>query len=56
LLTRNEPAEKVWGHTALPQSRTVDVHVASLRQKLERVPGHSAFIVTVHRASCATCC
>ena len=49
LLTRNELLDKVWGYEALPQSRTIDVHVASLRQKLERVPAHPELIVTVHR-------
>jgi len=49
LLTRNELLDKVWGYETLPQSRTIDVHVASLRQKLERVPAHPEFIVTVHR-------
>lgn len=49
LLTRNELLDKVWGYDALPQSRTVDVHVGALRQKLERVPAHPELIVTVHR-------
>ena len=37
------------GVRRLPQSRTVDVHVGALRQKLERVPAHPELIVTVHR-------
>src|SRR6185369_6586065 len=49
LLSRNELLDKVWGYDALPQSRTVDVHVGALRQKLERVPAHPEVIVTVHR-------
>jgi two-component system, OmpR family, alkaline phosphatase synthesis response regulator PhoP len=49
LLSRNELLDKVWGYDALPQSRTVDVHVGALRQKLERVPAHPELIVTVHR-------
>jgi len=49
LLSRNELLDKVWGYDALPQSRTVDVHVGALRQKLERVPAHPEHIVTVHR-------
>jgi two-component system alkaline phosphatase synthesis response regulator PhoP len=48
LLSRNELLDKVWGYDALPQSRTVDVHVGALRQKLERVPAHPELIVTVH--------
>src|SRR5437763_16595272 len=38
LLTRDELLEKVWGYEAMPVTRTVDVHVASLRQKLETNP------------------
>jgi two-component system alkaline phosphatase synthesis response regulator PhoP len=49
LVSRQELLEKVWGYEALPQTRTVDVHVASLRQKIEPNPSHPRFIVTVHR-------
>jgi two-component system alkaline phosphatase synthesis response regulator PhoP len=49
LLTRDEVLDKVWGYDAMPTTRTVDVHVASLRQKLERNPSHPEFILTVHR-------
>jgi DNA-binding response OmpR family regulator len=31
------------------QTRTVDVHVASLRQKIERHPAKPEHIITVHR-------
>lgn len=48
LLSRDELLEKVWGYGAMPVTRTVDVHVASLRQKLERNPSAPEFIVTVH--------
>ena len=43
LLTRDELLEKVWGYDAMPVTRTVDVHVAALRQKLG-----AEFIITVH--------
>jgi len=49
LLSRDELLDKVWGYDAMPTTRTVDVHVASLRQKLERNPSHPEFILTVHR-------
>jgi two-component system, OmpR family, alkaline phosphatase synthesis response regulator PhoP len=49
LLTRDELLDKVWGYDAMPTTRTVDVHVASLRQKLERNPSRPQFILTVHR-------
>ncbi len=48
VLSRNRLLDEVWGYESLPQSRTVDVHVASLRQKLERNPSHPEHIVTVH--------
>jgi len=47
-LSREELLHQVWGYLATPSTRTVDVHVAWLRQKLEpnsRVP---QFILTVH--------
>lgn len=49
LLSRDELLDKVWGYDAMPSTRTVDVHVASLRQKLEKNPAHPALILTVHR-------
>ena len=49
LLSRDELLDKVWGYGATPVTRTVDVHVGSLRQKLERHPGRPELIVTVHR-------
>jgi two-component system alkaline phosphatase synthesis response regulator PhoP len=49
LLTRKELLKQVWGHEALLHTRTVDVHVAWLRQKLEVNPSHPQFITTIHR-------
>ncbi|MFL6195015.1 MAG: response regulator transcription factor [Thermoanaerobaculia bacterium] len=48
LLSRDELLDKVWGYDAMPNTRTVDVHVASLRQKLERNPSRPELILTVH--------
>ena len=48
VLTRDELLEKVWGYDATPVTRTVDVHIASLRQKLETNPARPEYIVTVH--------
>ncbi len=48
VLTRDELLEKVWGYDATPVTRTVDVHIASLRQKLETNPSRPEWIVTVH--------
>jgi len=38
----------VWGYHAMPSTRTVDVHVAWLRQKIEPNPRHPQYILTVH--------
>jgi two-component system alkaline phosphatase synthesis response regulator PhoP len=46
-LSRDELLEQVWGHQAGTFTRTVDVHVASLRQKLEAYPKKPEMIVTV---------
>jgi len=46
-LSRQELLREVWGHEADTLTRTVDVHVASLRQKLERVPQRPEMIVTI---------
>lgn len=48
LLTRDELLDHVWGYDATPVTRTVDVHVASLRQKIERNPSKPELIVTMH--------
>jgi two-component system alkaline phosphatase synthesis response regulator PhoP len=48
VLSRDELLEKVWGYDATPVTRTVDVHIASLRQKLEPNPARPAYIATVH--------
>lgn len=47
-LSRNELLDEVWGYEAIPSTRTVDVHVSWLRQKLEPNPHHPRYIVTVH--------
>ena len=47
-LSREELLNEVWGYNAMPSTRTVDVHVAWLRQKIEPNPRHPQFILTVH--------
>lgn len=46
--SRDQLLDAVWGYDAMPTTRTVDVHVAWLRQKLEENPRHPQFIQTVH--------
>src|SRR5690349_5187507 len=47
-ITRDALLNEVWGYNAMPSTRTVDVHVAWLRQKLEPNPRHPQYILTVH--------
>jgi two-component system alkaline phosphatase synthesis response regulator PhoP len=47
-LGRNELLDEVWGYDANPTSRTVDVHVAWLRRKLEENPRQPQHILTIH--------
>ena len=47
-LTREELLNEVWGYNSMPSTRTVDVHVAWLRQKIEPNPRHPQFVLTVH--------
>jgi len=46
--SRDTLLDAVWGYDAMPNTRTVDVHIAWLRQKLEDNPRHPRFIQTVH--------
>jgi len=46
-LSRDELLKQVWGYSADMYTRTVDVHVAGLRQKLEDDPKQPKFILTV---------
>jgi two-component system, OmpR family, alkaline phosphatase synthesis response regulator PhoP len=47
-LTREELLNEVWGYNSMPSTRTVDVHVAWLRQKIEPNSRHPQYILTVH--------
>jgi DNA-binding response OmpR family regulator len=47
LLSRAAILDEVWGYEAEVATRTVDVHVAALRQKLEENPVHPRWIVTM---------
>lgn len=47
-LSREKLLQEVWGYSAVPYTRTVDVHVAWLRQKLEDDPKQPQWIMTVH--------
>jgi DNA-binding response OmpR family regulator len=47
-VSRERFLDLAWGYTAFPTTRTVDVHIASLRHKLEKNPEEPRFIQTVH--------
>lgn len=48
IVSRDQLLNEVWGYNAMPSTRTVDVHVAWLRQKIEPNPRHPQFLLTVH--------
>ena len=45
--TRDELLRKVWGYDFLGETRTVDVHIRRLREKVELDPSHPSLILTV---------
>jgi len=45
-LSRERLLREVWGYGSMPSTRTVDVHVAWLRQKLEEDPKKPRWILT----------
>lgn len=49
VLSRFELLKQVWGYDQVPSTRTVDVHVLGLRQKLECDPTHPTMIITISR-------
>jgi DNA-binding response OmpR family regulator len=50
VVTREQLLEQVWGITSQIMTRTVDNHIAKLRQKVEEEPSDPRWIVTVHRS------
>ena len=47
-ISRDRFLDAVWGYTAFPTTRTVDMHIATLRSKVEKNPDHPRWIKTVH--------
>jgi DNA-binding response OmpR family regulator len=45
--TRDQILERLWGHDYIGDTRTVDVHVRWLREKIEENPGKPVRIVTI---------
>ena len=50
VLSRDQLLSDVWGYNSYPSTRTVDSHILTLRQKLERDPANPSHFVTVHHA------
>lgn len=46
-ITREELLREVWSYRFIPSTRTVDVHVGALRQKLEEDPKQPKLLITV---------
>jgi DNA-binding response OmpR family regulator len=49
VVSRQELLDQVWGLENYPLTRTVDNHVARLRQKLTQAGAHADVIATAHR-------
>jgi len=47
-LSRDALLADVWGYDEMPLTRTVDVHVAGLRQKIEANPKAPEYLLTIH--------
>jgi two-component system alkaline phosphatase synthesis response regulator PhoP len=50
VVSREQILQVVWGYERLPFTRTVDMHIAKLRRKIEPDPAEPTLIVTVHGA------
>jgi len=48
VVTRDELLDEVWGYNSYPSTRTVDNHIAKLRQKIETDLENPRHILTVH--------
>ena len=46
-ISRTELLQAVWGYAAQSATRTVDVHIATLRRKLEKDPVSPEMIITI---------
>ncbi len=49
VVSRDQLLDAVWGYEKMPFTRTVDMHIAKLRKKIEDNPSEPKYLVTVHR-------
>ena len=50
VVSRDQLLSDVWGYNSYPSTRTVDSHILTLRQKLERDPANPVHFITIHNA------
>jgi DNA-binding response OmpR family regulator len=48
VVSRDQVLNHVWSYNSFPSTRTVDQHIAKLRQKIEDTPNNPRFLLTVH--------
>jgi len=48
VIPRDRLLDEVWGYDETPLTRTVDMHVAKLRKKIESRPADPQYLLTVH--------
>jgi two-component system alkaline phosphatase synthesis response regulator PhoP len=48
IISREDLLNQVWGYDSYPNTRTVDAHIAKLRQKIEDNPENPELIITIH--------
>jgi two-component system alkaline phosphatase synthesis response regulator PhoP len=48
IISREDLLNQVWGYESYPNTRTVDAHIAKLRQKIEDNPENPQHIITIH--------
>jgi len=49
IVTRETLLDTVWDYNSIPFTRTVDMHIAKLRKKIEDNPADPKHVITVHR-------
>jgi len=48
IVSRNQLLDEVWGYNAMPSTRTVDMSISGLRQKIEMNPKRPQYLLTAH--------
>jgi len=48
VVSRDQLLDGVWSYDGFPTPRTVDTHIAKLRQKIEETPNNPRYLITIH--------